>query len=280
MGTKCGPFTNWSIINNVGATQNYLNLTQTTWYRAVIQSGGLCPTVNTLPVIITVDSVSIAGNLTGTDTVCTGINSGLLTLINKRGSIVNWQLSNTLPTWSNIGTTAVNPYTFNNLTQTTWFRVVVKNGVCPLAISDSVRIQVDALPSAAIAPNKQICATSLTLGTNDNITANPISTGTGLWTYLSGPNTPTIVSPNASTSAINNLAIGTHFIMWQVSNGKCPSSKDTLNLVVYPPIQSSISDSQVICSGQAPTTLIGTIPTGEMAFIFTNGNQYEWNQLG
>jgi PKD repeat protein len=256
------PFTNWSIINNVGATQNYLNLTQTTWYRAVIQSGGLCPTVNTLPVIITVDSVSIAGNLTGTDTVCTGINSGLLTLINKRGTIVNWQLSNGLPTWNNIGTTAVNPYSYANLTQTTWFRVLVQNGVCPLAISDSVRIQVDALPSAAIAPNKQICATSLTLGTNDNITANPISTGMGLWTYLSGPNTPTIVSPNASTSAINNLAIGTHFILWQVSNGKCPSSKDTLNLVVYPPIQSSISDSQVICSGQAPTTLIGTLPTG------------------
>ena len=257
------PFTSWTIINNLNSTQNYSNLIQTTWYRAVIQSGGFCPTVNTSPLVITVDSPSIAGNLSGTDTVCTGTNNGSIQLINYRGAIINWDNSISLPTWNSIsGTTNLSSYNYVNLNQTTWFRVEVKNGVCPLSISDSVRIQVDAQPSQAIAADKAICANSLTIGTNDNITANPISTGIGLWTYLSGPNTPIIVSPNTSTSAINNLAIGTHYILWQVSNGKCPSSKDTLNLVVYPPIQSSISDSQVICSGQAPSTLIGTIPTG------------------
>ncbi|MFY7886397.1 MAG: PKD-like domain-containing protein, partial [Dolichospermum sp.] len=235
------PFTNWTIINNLDSTQSYSNLTQTTWYRAVIQSGGLCPTVNTSPLIITVDSVTIAGNLTGTDTVCTGTNSGILTLLNKRGSIVNWQLSNTLPTWNNIGTTTVNPYTYNNLTQTTWYRVLVKNGVCPAAFSDSVRIQVDELPSAAIAPNKQICATSLTIGTDDFLVANPISVGTGLWTYLSGPNAPTIVSPSAATSAINNMAIGTHLIQWKVSNGKCIANTANLQFVVYTPLVSTIT---------------------------------------
>jgi hypothetical protein len=263
----------WIDISNTTTTQSYTNLTQTTWYRAVVQSGGVCSTANSPAVIITVDSMTVAGNLTGTDTVCTGTNSGILTLNNRRGSIVNWQFSTTLPAWNNIGTTTVNPYTFSNLTQTTWFRVRVKNGVCPYINSDSVRIQVDALPSAAVAPNKQICATSLTLGTDDNLVANPISIGTGLWSYISGPNTPIIASPNNTTSAINNMAIGIHLIQWKVINGKCPDNTATLQFKIESPLVSTIAANQTICSGQIPSLITGTTPTGG------NGTYaFQWQQ--
>ncbi len=266
------PFSSWSNIANLTASQNYLNLTQTTWYRAVIQSGGTCPTVNTNPVIISVDSNSVGGNLIGNDTVCIGTNSGTINLINKRGSILNWQTSNSLPTWTDISATSlINPYTFNNLSQTTWFRVVVKNGVCPSVNSDSVKIQVDLLPTTANAPDKSACATSLTSGINDNLFATPLTSGIGLWTYVSGPNIPTIVSPLLNNSAITNMMVGTHKIEWKVSNGVCPASKDTLNFIIYPPIQSSISDSQTICSGQAPAVLLGTLPIGGSG-VYT----YQW----
>jgi len=273
--SSVSPFSTWNNITNILTTQNYLNLTQSTRYRAVVQSGtgGSCSQVATNAVLITVDSITIAGNLTGTDTVCTGINSGVITLNNRRGNIVNWQSSVNLSSWSNIGTTTVNPYTFTNLTQTTWFRVSVKNGVCPFVNSDSVHIQVDALPSAAIAPDKQVCATSLSTGVNDNLVANTITSGTGLWSYISGPNSPTIVSPTNTTTVINNLAIGTHLIQWTVSNGKCPANKDTLYFTVYPPLVSTISSNQTICSGQIPNPLTGTTPTGG------NGTySFQWQQ--
>jgi hypothetical protein len=128
------PFITFDSISNSTASLSYTNLTQTTKYRVVLNTGsaGACGEVKSGYVQISVDSTTIAGSLTGTDTVCISGNSGQLTLQGLRGTIQYWQRSITNPgTWSIITPIAsVNPYSYSNLTQSTWHRVQVKNGVC------------------------------------------------------------------------------------------------------------------------------------------------------
>jgi hypothetical protein len=83
---------NFSDIANVTTTQNYSNLTQTTIYRAVIKSG-ICAEVNSSTSTITVDAVSAGGSVSGSTTVCSGSNSGSLSLSGHTGDVQKWQYS-------------------------------------------------------------------------------------------------------------------------------------------------------------------------------------------
>ncbi|MBK7957725.1 MAG: hypothetical protein IPK03_06150 [Bacteroidetes bacterium] len=270
------PFSTWTNIANTTTTLNYSNLTQTTQYRVAVQNGSSCAVVKSPFVTITVDSPSIGGLLSNFDTVCISGNSGNIAVNNKKGNIIKWQKNVSNPvnssSWVDIASTA-NPLPYSGLTQSTWYRVIIQNGVCGAVTSDSVRIVVDSIPSNADAPDRFACAASLIGGINDSLIANNILIGKGNWTYISGPNTPTINSPNQNISTISNLNAGIHLIEWKVSNGKCPASRDTLKFTVYPLIQSTISSNQTICNGQSPALFTSTVPTGG-----NNIYNYQWQQ--
>jgi hypothetical protein len=128
-------------IANTTTTQNYLNLTQTTKYRAVVQNG-TCTEANSSPATITVSNGTVAGSVTADATVCTGSNSGTLTLSGHTGSILRWESSVdnfvTIVTIANITTTQ----NYLNITQTTKYRAVVQNGTCTEANSSPATITV------------------------------------------------------------------------------------------------------------------------------------------
>lgn len=58
----------------------------------------------------------------------------------------------------------------------------------------------------------------------------------GQWTFVSGPNTPTIANPNANNTGISNLVEGTYTFRWTVT-GPCASGNDTVIITVPPATQ-------------------------------------------
>ncbi|MGL2967530.1 putative Ig domain-containing protein [Flavobacterium sp. XGLA_31] len=135
-----GPYTD--ILGETADALDTGNLTQTTWYRAIVTSG-LCSSVTTLPIKVTVTPQSVAGKITGATTVCPGLNSTVLTLTDYQGKI-QWQSSPdfnfTTPTIV-AGTTAT--YTVKNISSTTYYRALVTNGTgCISAVTEPVIMEV------------------------------------------------------------------------------------------------------------------------------------------
>ncbi|WP_026729665.1 T9SS C-terminal target domain-containing protein [Flavobacterium denitrificans] len=58
----------------------------------------------------------------------------------------------------------------------------------------------------------------------------------GQWTFVSGPNTPTIGSPNSNNTSISNLTEGTYTFRWTVT-GSCASGNDLVVITVPPATQ-------------------------------------------
>jgi hypothetical protein len=86
---------------------------------------------NTASVTVNVLPAALGGNITpAISTVCSGENSGTLSLENYNDNIVRWESStNGGVTWSPIANTSPT-LTYSNLTQSTVYRVRVENGIC------------------------------------------------------------------------------------------------------------------------------------------------------
>lgn len=76
----------------------------------------------------------------------------------------------------------------------------------------------------------------------------------GQWTFVSGPNTPTIGSPNANNTAISNLVEGTYTFRWTVT-GPCASGNDLVTITVPPATQD-----------------VTTLPGGDENIFFCDSN--------
>ena len=117
------------------------SLTQDTYFRAVVQNVS-CDVEESASVLITVDDAPIAGSVTGGTAICAGSTSGLLTLSGYTGTIIRWEYSiSPFTSWTTISNTSAT-YTSGTLTQTTQFRAVVQNGVCPEAYSASTSVTI------------------------------------------------------------------------------------------------------------------------------------------
>lgn len=251
----------------------FLNVTDSFEVRAVVVSDGLnegC-SVNAItnPLKINVAPVSVGGNTNADATVCSGSNSGTITLANQTGAIVKWQYSeNGGGNWTDISNTS-SFINYNNITATRWYRAVVQSGVCTAVYSDTTVITVKPAVNAANAgADLQLCNVTATV-----LNANTPSTGeTGLWNQLSGP----AVTLSALTNPllnISNMTPGTYRFEWSLTNNTCPATKDTVQIINYPQLTNTISGAdQVICFGQS-VQITGNTPTGGNANYV-----YQWQQ--
>lgn len=125
----------WTPIANTTSSNAYLNLTQVTWYQAIVQSGG-CSIDTTAIEIITVDPPAVSGSLNGGGTFCGTSATGTLTLAGYTGNILGWEFSTDGgATWNPIAnTTSTEPYV--SLSQTTLYQVLVQSGACPILTSN------------------------------------------------------------------------------------------------------------------------------------------------
>ena len=136
------PFSSWTDIANTADTYASGALTETTQFRAVVQSGS-CTSVSSGSTTVTIDPPSVGGNVTGGTTICSGSTSGLLSFSGHTGSIVKWQSSvSPFSSWTDIDNTA-NTYSSGMLAETTRFRAIVQSGSCTSASSGSTTVIVD-----------------------------------------------------------------------------------------------------------------------------------------
>lgn len=208
-----------SIPNSNFATLNYPNLTQNTLYRAVVKSGPTqCASATSDSVSFTFDSVTVAGIITSSDTVCPGINSNTLNLSGNVGSVLSWISStDNGATWSAIAndTTSL-PY--SGLVQTTWYKAIVKNGACNTDTSGFAAITI--VPNPVSAGND----TTITLG--QSVKLNGFGNGTALWSPAAGLDSVTIFKPTATPTAT------TLYLLTVTDNHSC-ISKDSVLITIF-----------------------------------------------
>ncbi|MGB3948982.1 MAG: gliding motility-associated C-terminal domain-containing protein [Bacteroidia bacterium] len=208
---------NWTNVADTTTSINHPNITQDTWYRAVVQSGSTCPTDTSDTASFTFDSVSVAGVLTGTDTICPGINNGTVIITGYVGAIVNWLSSTDGTSWNTI-TDTTDTQTYNNLSQTTHYQVVVQNGVCPADTSDSAIL--------SIIPNVISAGPDTTIVLGESVVLNGTGNGTALWSPATGLDSVTIFTPTATPSAT------TTYTLTVTDNNSCISI-DSIMVTTY-----------------------------------------------
>ena len=203
-------------------------LTSTTVYRAVVTSG-VCAAANSGSVTITVSAASVGGTASALPTaICSGSNS-VLSLTGQTGTI-QWQSSLDDATWANVtggtGSTTTS-YESATLTQTTYFRALVTNGVCNAVPSNSAAVNVTTTPSA---PASITGPTKMVAGTTKTFTAAAVTGATSYtWTLSSGwtgSSTSTTISVTAGTST------GTITVV--ANTGTCTSPATAITVTIAP----------------------------------------------
>jgi hypothetical protein len=190
------PFSSWTAITNTASTYTSGALSQTTAFRAVVQSG-VCGIANADSTVVTVSPATVRGTVSGNTPVCTGTSSNL-TLASNTGNVVRWESAIApFTSWTTIANTTT-ALTTGSLTQATAFRAVVQSGVCAALNTDSFVIN-------TIASGVWLGSVS----TNWNNAANWCG---GIPTAASNVviNSGTAFAPIINTAAIvNNITLGT-----------------------------------------------------------------------
>lgn len=166
---------------------------------------------------VTISPKAVGGSVLGTQTVCSGSNSGVLSLSGHTGNVVRWDsaASATGP-WVSIANTGLSQ-TYSNLTHSTFFRAIVANGSCSIDSSTVAKITVTA-PSdgGQVTGIDTVCegvnAGTLTVsGYTGNIIRWETSSNGNLWSNLTNKGT---------VQSYTNLS-QTMYYRAAVQNGNC-----------------------------------------------------------
>ncbi|MBI2270498.1 MAG: gliding motility-associated C-terminal domain-containing protein [Bacteroidetes bacterium] len=247
----------WVRLSNTTGTQSYFNLSATTLFHAVVQSG-VCNAVNSSDVVITVNPKSTAGNIINSASVCSDINNGMLQVVNYTG-MLDWQSSSDGgASWNAISNSGPNQ-NYSNLTATTFYRVIAKSGICPADTSSNAVIVVDPRPTASF--NASVtCLGQNTLFTNTS-NANGSVVQSYQWDF--GDNTTSIVA-NPTHEYING---GIYKVILTINSDKGCRDTSAVNVKVNTPPAANIGTSgpKQFCSG------------GQVILSAPSGLTYSWN---
>ncbi len=266
------PILKWQLNTNGGAglwldipssaspTKNYFSIQNNTCYRVIHGAGG----GDTSAVYcITVDDPSDAGTITGGGQQC-GIANGTMVVTSGVGTPLGWYSSPIGGPYTSTGITSNSqPY---NVTGTTYYAYVVKNGVCPADTSrDTISIVPYSNAGTAASTISAVCATSNTYSVavpSGSITGN--ITGWQSATNSSGP--WSMLGNTTNSYSITNLTTPTYYHLI-VKSGICPpdTSNEVFVNVDAAPVGGSLSGATYYC-GPGPAT--GTLTlTGQSGTI-------------
>ncbi|SFC75501.1 DUF7507 domain-containing protein [Flavobacterium phragmitis] len=155
--------------------------------------------------------------------------------------------------------------TITGLTQGSWvYKWTISKGACASS-SDSVQLNISQAPSAAAAgPDQTVCnQTNATLG------ATAPEEGTnGIWTLVSGPNSPVFSDVDEPNSVLSGLVTGEYILEWITYTGiNCPVSKDQVSIKVTEAAAAG-SDYSTCLTG--PLYLVGN-PTSTGTWSYVSG---------
>jgi gliding motility-associated-like protein len=121
---------NWIAFANTSDSLIYSNLNQTTYFRALVQSGVCAPAVYSAIDTITVTLPAVSGSISGATAVCEGTGNGTLSLQGFTGTVSSWQSSTDGGlTWTAIANTSTTQ-NWSAPADTIWYRAIVANGAC------------------------------------------------------------------------------------------------------------------------------------------------------
>ena len=240
----------WQPLQNTTTTQSYLNLIQTTWYRAIVKSG-VCKPDTTPHVIISVSPITIPGTLGGGGNFCGNTATGTLKLSGQNGNIQNWIMStDSGSTWTNI-VNITDSLQYSNVPATTWYGVMVKSGGCPADTSSIEKVNVAPQTVAGtINSSKSVCygvgKDTIRLEGRVGKVLNwlqSVNNG-GTWTPIA----------NQSDSLVYNALTQTTWYKAVVQSGHCDiDSTNTVAITVFPKTPVDAGTSATITTGQSIT---------------------------
>ncbi|MBK7175109.1 MAG: hypothetical protein IPH84_18250 [Bacteroidales bacterium] len=107
-------------------------------------------------------------------------------------------------------------------------RWTISNGVCTASTADVTVTFFESPVVSNAGPAQNLCNV-----TNTTLAGNDPTPGTGLWTLVSGPNTPAITTPTAYNSTVTSMVPGVYVFKWTISNGVCTPSESTVTITNY-----------------------------------------------
>jgi len=249
------PFSSWTTIATTATTYTSGALTQTTKFRAVVQSGS-CSEATSSDTTVTVDPTTVGGTVASNQTICYGTEPGNLTLSGHTGAVIKWQSSSdagfTSPVDITETSTTLAGSTIGSLTTNTYFRAVVQSGVCSVAYSASVLITIDALTvGGTVSANQTICSGSqpadLTLSGH---TGSVIKWEASLDAGFTSPSDILVTSSTLTGATIGALTQDTYFRA-VVQNGSCDVQESAYVLITVndASVGGTVTGGTAICSG-------------------------------
>ena len=242
-------------------TIQFLGVLDSFAVRAIVVSSGAafgCTSEDTSNIhVVNVAPGTVPGTTGPNAIICAGTNGGIINLTGNVGAILRWEYSiNNGSSWIAISNTT-NQQSYSNLTTTTWYRAVIQSASCGQVNSSTTVITVTPPVTLADAGSNIItCNGSVTLGAND-----PSSIETGSWTQAGGPTAAVFSSSTSPSANVSNLAAGQYSFVWTLSNGGCPSTSDTVLVIVRP--------ATTIANAGTDTVICDFVANG---FITLNGN--------
>jgi gliding motility-associated-like protein len=245
----------WSIASGGGAIANpsqanslVYNLAPGNHVFMWTVTNGVCP-ASTSTVAVNVSANPSTANAGTNQTICTST----FTLAGNTPAIGNG-------TWVVVsgGATVNSPASPNSSTSgltvgQNVFVWSIANGVCPASV-DSVIITVASKPSVANAgADQNVCVSS----SSALMAATSPTTGAGVWSVVTGSGS--FANASQSNTSVSGLSTGQNIFVWTVANSVCPSSTDTVRVIVFPiPTVANAGNDTVVNGGSV--TLHGNIP--------------------
>ena len=251
-----------------GALANATITNSTVMYRAIVTLG-TCGSLTTQYYSVTVLPAAKGGTVAVNDASAITVCSGSSKTLNVTGHVgaIQWQKSTTSATatdFVNVNGAITTPYTFDNITQNTWFRVVAKNGSCTttansiaLAITVSTPAAVGVITAAANGLCPTNTGTTLTLSGAVGVISWMKSTD-----YTAVAPTWTAVTGTTTTLSTGALAVSTAFRAKLVS-GLCAAFTNPIVITVTPSTAATVSaTASQICSGLTSRLTVANYGSG------------------
>jgi PKD repeat protein len=260
----------WSTVTSTANPYVFVNLSLTTQYRAVVQSGS-CTEATSTATTITVNPGTVASNAGSDQNLCSGNgitlngnkpapNTGLWTLVSAQTGILI-----TDPTLYNTTVTGLVPG------QTYTFRWTISgfNG-CPPSVDD---VTVIYYPPVTNNINPVMAATCS--GQSITIIGDTPTGGTGTFAYQwqsSADGNTWLNIPTATNKDLTMMVSLSTYFRRLVNSTICTSISNSIQVTVLPALtNNTISADQNICIGTAATALTGALPSGGSG-VYT----YQW----
>lgn len=201
---------------------------------------------------VVVTTPSVGGTVSSDQTICSGSSPSDLTLSGQTGNVVRWEKSSnasfTSPLTISNTTTTLTGAAIGPLTQTTYFRAVVQNGVCSTANSSAATITVNTIDPGSIvkgALNPGPACSPLnpnTVGSNAAATVPASATLTYSWEQSTDSGASWQTATGSSTTSYltfnpDPMTVTTRLrrAATSVLNGvTCSATTSYLEYVVYP----------------------------------------------